>query len=428
MQLTITPEVGMGLIGAFEKCEEYVISPACPVGETCPPVEYYLSCFKDWDTSDYQGKKVTLTTTVKNVDQAWASDSVTVYVGVPLEPGRISVKAYDAETGELVEGATSIILKYLLIPIPSATVTTTTQVRGVATAERPSLTGRVVGGSEAAVTPSAGGGPVARPPTPGGGAAEVPEVPVPPPEQPPEVPGVSGIPYPSYKVVVGIITANGIDSISLDPGIYDVITYAKDYTLYEYSWLEVGAGREYNLYAPMSKRLTISINVTAPVAMIRPIVIKEKGMIKIMPEAKEKEIETITPMKKVTIRPVEVGKPGKFIVEDEGAAAVSKEDVEIEENKLYIKAKYVKEQVKVLPSTASERAREAVTAHKIKNITLEIVEKKPIYAVKAEQEANLLGFIPVKVPVEVEVRADTGDIKKMEKPWWSSLAIPKPAR
>jgi hypothetical protein len=61
--------------------------------------------------------------------------------------------------------------------------------------------------------------------------------------------------------------------------------------------------------------------------------------------------------------------------------------------------------------------------HKIKDIELVIVDKKPVYAVNGEQNAKLLGFIPTIKKITVEISGEDGQVTKITKPWWSSLAI-----
>ena len=119
-------------------------------------------------------------------------------------------------------------------------------------------------------------------------------------------------------------------------------------------------------------------------------------MVKVVPEVKETEVEVIpaTKIRKISIRPAK--EIGKSILESGKVEATTSEEIEIEEGKLYTKTNKTKKQVKVLPATASERAREAVKMHKIKDIELVVVDKRPVYIVKGEQEAKLFGFIPIK--------------------------------
>lgn len=235
---------------------------------------------------------------------------------------------------------------------------------------------------------------------------------------------------PRQGIVVGIIKANGIDSITLKPGVYNLITYAKGYTLYRHWGLLIKPGQEYGLYAPMSKGI-----ITKPPTVIKPITeiaipVTEAApggiVVKIMPVIEKKLVEVIYPGTEaaISIRAVEEGEKGKFVLEADNIKAVTDAAVEIEEKKLYIKTDEAKTQVKVLPSTAAERAQEALLSHRIKTIILEIVNKKPFYTIDGEQDANMLGFIPTKIPVTTKVSAETGEVTDIAKPFWAILAIP----
>ncbi|MDD5194039.1 MAG: hypothetical protein PHF67_05675 [Candidatus Nanoarchaeia archaeon] len=83
--------------------------------------------------------------------------------------------------------------------------------------------------------------------------------------------------------------------------------------------------------------------------------------------------------------------------------------------------------VKILPETASERARERLGELGF-NITLKEVpvgngnETKYIYEAKAKREFKVLGFMKVKGDVSAEIDGETGEVTKVHKPWWSFIA------
>ena len=62
---------------------------------------------------------------------------------------------------------------------------------------------------------------------------------------------------PSHKFwkgeVLGTVQANGIDSISLPPGMYTLITYAPGFRIYIHPTLKLSSGESIFLYAPMAK-------------------------------------------------------------------------------------------------------------------------------------------------------------------------------
>jgi hypothetical protein len=88
-------------------------------------------------------------------------------------------------------------------------------------------------------------------------------------------------------------------------------------------------------------------------------------------------------------------------------------------------------EVKIMPSTASERALERLklkvcTAEN--NCTIELKETghgnetKATYEIKARQKAKLLGFIQTHMDVDAQVDSETGDVLKSHRPWWAFMA------
>ncbi|MDO8460097.1 MAG: hypothetical protein Q7S74_03240 [Nanoarchaeota archaeon] len=81
--------------------------------------------------------------------------------------------------------------------------------------------------------------------------------------------------------------------------------------------------------------------------------------------------------------------------------------------------------IKILPETASERAREQLGDLGF-NVTLKEVgkgnETQVVYLVEGEKEDRIFGLFRVKGKVSVEVDAETGAVVSMHKPWWAFLA------
>jgi len=154
-----------------------------------------------------------------------------------------------------------------------------------------------------------------------------------------------------------------------------------------------------------------------------PVIVKIDGkkIFKVVTEIDD-EIETINLT--IPVRIVIKQRGDEFVIFDGNITATINVSVELDGKKLFITDNKSKVQVKVLPSTASERAREALLSHKIKNITLEIVDKKPVYIVVSEQDGRLLGFIPIKLKAKTHVSGETGNLVLVLKPWWSFLVLP----
>jgi len=396
MSLTITGEHRAKYF-LLTDCIESVSKPIGGVTHE----SYTKTCWYDWDTSDYVGEKVTLTASITDVEGNRASDSVSVYVAEETEPkekATLRVKAYDVETGDVVKDATTIVLKYLSEPVRKL-MTEPVEVP--------------IGRKE----PNSGGG-VAEPAIEKEVRAE---------EEWKEKERKAReewkekkIYISGPKIVVRTLKADSIDSIEIEPGTYELITYAINYTLHTNYRIKIEAGKEYNLYAPLSKGKIIKIPEKRE---IKPITVKTGKLVEVVPEVKDIEVEVIptTEIRKISIRPAK--EIGKSILESGKVEATTSEEIEIEEGKLYTKTNETKKQVKVLPATASERAREAVKMHKIKDIELVVVDKRPVYIVEGEQEAKLFGFIPTKINTTVEISGEDGEVVKIIKPWWSSLAI-----
>ena len=127
----------------------------------------------------------------------------------------LRVKAYDVETGEVVRDATTIVLKYSSEAMRKVPIEVIEEVRTEEEKEKNS-----------------------------GVKAE-------------EMKRKKYVLEP--KIVVGILKADSIDSIEIEPGTYDLITYAINYTLHTNYRIKIEAGKEYNLYAPLSKGKVIKI-------------------------------------------------------------------------------------------------------------------------------------------------------------------------
>jgi len=79
-------------------------------------------------------------------------------------------------------------------------------------------------------------------------------------------------------------------------------------------------------------------------------------------------------------------------------------------------------EVKIMPETASERAIERLGEL---NFTVELKQvgtDKNVYEVSAEKEGKIFGLFRAKGKVQALVNAETGDVEKINKPWWAFLA------
>ncbi|MFC1741465.1 hypothetical protein ACFL3V_02935 [Nanoarchaeota archaeon] len=88
-------------------------------------------------------------------------------------------------------------------------------------------------------------------------------------------------------------------------------------------------------------------------------------------------------------------------------------------------------EIKVMPDTASEKARERLrlrvcSAENGCSIELKEVssgnEVRAAYEVQAQKESKLLGLFKKKMQVQAQVDAENGEIIRTKKPWWAFLA------
>ncbi len=81
-----------------------------------------------------------------------------------------------------------------------------------------------------------------------------------------------------------------------------------------------------------------------------------------------------------------------------------------------------KAEIKIMPSTASQKAIERLGELGF-NITLkEVGNDKVAYELTAEKEGKILGIFKAKGKVSAEIDAETGEVTKINKPWWAFLA------
>jgi len=88
-------------------------------------------------------------------------------------------------------------------------------------------------------------------------------------------------------------------------------------------------------------------------------------------------------------------------------------------------------EIKIMPSTASERALERLrlkVCSPDNNCTIQLKEvgvgnqTRAAYEVQAEKEARVLGLFKTKMRVQAQVDAESGEVIKSKKPWWAFLA------
>jgi hypothetical protein len=87
--------------------------------------------------------------------------------------------------------------------------------------------------------------------------------------------------------------------------------------------------------------------------------------------------------------------------------------------------------VKIMPSTASEKAIAALSLHncvEAEGCTIQFKEvgngneTKAAYEVKTQKEVKFLGLFKAQMKVEAQINAENGEVIKTKKAWWGFLA------
>lgn len=88
---------------------------------------------------------------------------------------------------------------------------------------------------------------------------------------------------------------------------------------------------------------------------------------------------------------------------------------------IFVETRSADVKLKVLPATASEKAREAIAAN-FNEFSLDEMDGKIVYRADGKKEFLVLGFIPVQGDVEVTVDAETGVVLDTDKPWYAAIS------
>jgi hypothetical protein len=105
-------------------------------------------------------------------------------------------------------------------------------------------------------------------------------------------------------------------------------------------------------------------------------------------------------------------------VEAQGVIVGYKGEVSVREAKLYMRTKTGEKEISVLPETASINSK--IT--QIEAIKLKVEGEEPYYGVTGKKLVKLFGFIPITMPVQAKVNAESGELFQESKAWWAFLA------
>lgn len=99
--------------------------------------------------------------------------------------------------------------------------------------------------------------------------------------------------------------------------------------------------------------------------------------------------------------------------------AVTAERIYIDGSQMFIDTASGAKAIKMMPDDA---LRANLRAQKVHRIELKMWHEKPVYQIEGVARAKFFGLIPVNVKVKTLVDADTGQVIKEGKPWWSVFA------
>ncbi len=118
---------------------------------------------------------------------------------------------------------------------------------------------------------------------------------------------------------------------------------------------------------------------------------------------------------------ITAGKSGNTIFQVKNANASTKVELYKSDRKVYgtFKGNNTKE-IRALPDSVKERIRERVQT-RLQNEEIKL-EEDGNYQYQARKRMRLLGFIPVKAKIRAQVDAETGEIERFKRPWWSFMA------
>ena len=110
----------------------------------------------------------------------------------------------------------------------------------------------------------------------------------------------------------------------------------------------------------------------------------------------------------------------KILLESNGIQAETKEKIEINSKGITIEKNGSRTELKVLPDKAKEKVSGIIDEIE----TTELVfEETLFYKTKGTKKGKLFYFIPVQMKITTEISAESGEMKKIEKPWWSFLVV-----
>jgi hypothetical protein len=118
------------------------------------------------------------------------------------------------------------------------------------------------------------------------------------------------------------------------------------------------------------------------------------------------------------LKKIKITRETSKLVLTTGATTVSSDKpLQVSNKKLFIGEK----EIKIRPDTAIKKAEEA-GLQPTEQARLIEENSNLIYSFKGDKEVKLLFIIPIKMNLETNVSAETGQVVSVNKPWWNFLA------
>jgi hypothetical protein len=155
-----------------------------------------------------------------------------------------------------------------------------------------------------------------------------------------------------------------------------------------------------------------------------PILVDEKPVVFTGIEAPLQKISVeVKPALAPSLTTVEIAidKENKTIkIEHENVSAKTELPITIEEKTIKVATPKQEIEINVLPAVAVNFAISKIP-QEVKEVELKVVDEKPVYEIDGMKTGKLLWIIPVSLPIQTQINAQTGETIKLAKPWWSFL-------
>ena len=155
-----------------------------------------------------------------------------------------------------------------------------------------------------------------------------------------------------------------------------------------------------------------------------PVLMEGKGLeikgieTKAMPKI---SVEVQTPGQRETTVQIEIDRERKITkIEHENVVAETQDPIKIEEKVIKIETPRAEISVNVLPSIATQVIIQK-EPQRIEQVSLKVEQEIPVYETKGKKEEKFLGIIPVKIPVQTKVDAQSAKIIKVKEPIWARI-------